>query len=163
MKTKSATTVKNVFRNSREEKHLTREKASELCIVLSPSRIEKIESEKSAPRPDEVLCLAKCYCSPELISHYCFNMCDIGKCMPHPTLSQNLSEIIINILSCSDYLEANKSKLIQMTAKATQADLNELLDQFPALLNILSIIQAESVALSIWAFNNLPHNDTNRI
>ena len=46
---------KNVYQLRREELGLSREKASELLETMPPERIEKIESEKSLPHPDEVL------------------------------------------------------------------------------------------------------------
>ena len=46
---------KNIYQLSREAKELSREAASELLEYISPERIEKIESGKSMPHPDEVL------------------------------------------------------------------------------------------------------------
>ena len=51
---------KNIYQISREEAGLTREKASEALEFISPDRIEKIESEKSAPHPEEILVLDDC-------------------------------------------------------------------------------------------------------
>ena len=46
---------KTRYQLAREELGLSREKASELLETIAPERIEKIESERSLPRPDEVL------------------------------------------------------------------------------------------------------------
>ena len=46
---------KNSYQLAREELGLTREKASELLETIAPERIEKIENERTVPRPDEVL------------------------------------------------------------------------------------------------------------
>ena len=46
---------KTRYQLTREELGLSREKASELLETIAPERIEKIESERSLPRPDEVL------------------------------------------------------------------------------------------------------------
>ena len=43
---------------------LTREKASELLETIAPERIEKIENERTVPRPDEVLTMAEKYKAP---------------------------------------------------------------------------------------------------
>ena len=48
---KSTKENKNIYQTSREDAGLTREKASELMEFVSADRIEKIESEKSAPAP----------------------------------------------------------------------------------------------------------------
>ena len=49
---------KNSYQLAREELGLTREKASELLETIAPERIEKIENERTVPRPDEVLTMA---------------------------------------------------------------------------------------------------------
>ena len=46
---------KTPYQIAREELGLSREKASELLESIPPERIEKIESERSLPRADEVL------------------------------------------------------------------------------------------------------------
>ena len=50
---------KNSYQLAREELGLTREKASELLETIAPERIEKIENERTVPRPDEVLTMAE--------------------------------------------------------------------------------------------------------
>ena len=60
---------KNRFQLTREEFGLSRERASELLETLSPERIEKIESEKCAPYPEEVLTMAQKYKKPGLCNY----------------------------------------------------------------------------------------------
>ena len=55
---------KNSYQLAREELGLTREKASELLETIAPERIEKIENERTVPRPDEVLTMAEKYKRP---------------------------------------------------------------------------------------------------
>ena len=52
---------KNIYQTTRESLKLTREAASELLETISPERIEKIESERSMPHPDEVLLMSDQY------------------------------------------------------------------------------------------------------
>jgi DNA-binding XRE family transcriptional regulator len=52
---------KNIYQRSRESCSLSREAAAELLVHLSPERIEKIESGRSAPHPDEVLAMEQSY------------------------------------------------------------------------------------------------------
>ena len=54
---------KNSYQLAREELGLTREKASELLETIAPERIEKIENERTVPRPDEVLTMAGPHCA----------------------------------------------------------------------------------------------------
>ena len=49
---------KNIYQISREEAALTRERAAEQMECISSDRIEKIESGKSLPHPDEILIMA---------------------------------------------------------------------------------------------------------
>ena len=65
---------KNKYQLAREELGLSREKAGELLETVTPERIEKIESEKSRPYPDEVLTMAQKYRRPGLCNYYCSNL-----------------------------------------------------------------------------------------
>lgn len=58
---------------------MSREKASELLETIMPERIEKVESGKSLPRPDEVITMAEKYKRPSLCNYYCSNQCPIGQ------------------------------------------------------------------------------------
>ena len=70
---------KTQYQVCREELGLSREKASELLGWISAERIERIESEKSLPHPDEVLAMSVAYKKPRLFNHYCANLCSIGQ------------------------------------------------------------------------------------
>ena len=72
---------KNVYQLKREELGLSREKASELLECVPPERIEKIDSEKVLPHPEEVLIMADKYKSPELCNYYCSNQCPMDSNM----------------------------------------------------------------------------------
>ena len=63
---------KNIYHICREELGLSREKASELLEFIPPERIEKIENEKSLPRPDEVLIMAEKYKVANLCNYFKF-------------------------------------------------------------------------------------------
>ena len=43
--------TKNIFRQTRDDLDLSREKASELLEFITPERLEKIESSKSPAHP----------------------------------------------------------------------------------------------------------------
>ena len=66
---------KSPYQTTRESLKLTREAASELLEAMSPERIEKIESERSMPHPDEVLLMSDKYKKPTLCNHFCANEC----------------------------------------------------------------------------------------
>ena len=70
---------KNNYQLAREELGLTREKASELLETIAPERIEKIENERTVPRPAEVLTMAEKYKRPSLCNYYCSRQCPVGE------------------------------------------------------------------------------------
>lgn len=70
---------KTIYQLCREEKELTREKASELMAGVSSSRIEKIEYETQEPTPYDVVQMADCYKRPDLCNYYCSHKCAIGQ------------------------------------------------------------------------------------
>ena len=76
---KSVKENKNIYQLYRENAGLTREKASEAMGIVSETRIEKIESDKTLPYPDEIMAMAECYKTPDLCNYYCSNECPIGK------------------------------------------------------------------------------------
>ena len=70
---------KNIYQTSREEAGYTREGAAEILEFISADRIEKIESERSLPHPDEILAMASGYRNPSLCNYYCSHECPIGQ------------------------------------------------------------------------------------
>ena len=76
---KSVKENKNIYQLSREEAGLTREQASEKAVYMSEDRIEKIESGRSLPHPEEVLTMSECYKRADLCNYFCSNECPIGK------------------------------------------------------------------------------------
>ena len=62
---KSVKENKNVYQTSREALGLSREAAAEKLVFISPERIERIESGKMVPHPDEVLEMERCYQNPQ--------------------------------------------------------------------------------------------------
>ena len=71
---------------------------------VPPERIEKIDSEKVLPHPEEVLIMADKYKSPELCNYYCSNQCPIGqqyvpeiKMKELPHIKEELEKISVNV------------------------------------------------------------------
>ena len=102
--------VTNVFREAREDLHLSREKVSELSVILSPRQIEKIEKDQYNSRPEDILILADLYRRPKLLNHYCSSICPIGKRQIPDVAEKTLPEIVTTILICSEYIECNRFK-----------------------------------------------------
>lgn len=107
---------KNVYQLRREELGLSREKASELLETMPPERIEKIESEKSLPHPDEVLLMSEAYKLPNLCNHYCANECPIGKQYVPEIKIKDLSQIVLEMLASLNSMHKKQVRLIEITA-----------------------------------------------
>ena len=66
---RSTKEYKNIYQQSRENRGLSRDAAEEVLTFVSADRIEKIESGRSAPHPDEVLAMEQGYENPELSNY----------------------------------------------------------------------------------------------
>ena len=107
---------KNIYQIRREELGLSREKASELLETMPAERIEKIESEKSLPHPDEVLLMSEGYKMPNLCNHYCANECPIGKQYVPEIKIKDLSQIVLEMLASLNSMHKKQERLIEITA-----------------------------------------------
>ena len=107
---------KNIYQLRREELGLSREKASELLETMPAERIEKIESEKSLPHPDEVLLMSEAYKMPNLCNHYCANECPIGKQYVPEIKIKDLSQIVLEMLASLNSMHRKQERLIEITA-----------------------------------------------
>ena len=90
---------KNRYQLVREELGLTREKAEALLETVSADRIEKVESGKCRPYPDEVLTMAEKYGRPSLCNFYCANECPIGREYVPEVKMKELSAIVLEMLA----------------------------------------------------------------
>ena len=126
---KSTKEDKNVYQISREEANLTREAAAEKLEFISSDRIEKIESEKSLPHPDEILAMADCYKNPALCNYYCSHECPIGQEYIPEVAAKDLSVITLEMLSTLNTLAKEKDRMIDIAAdgKVTEDEISDFL------------------------------------
>jgi len=106
---------KSRYQLAREELGLSREKAGELLEAVTPERIEKIESGKSMPHPDEVLIMAEKYKRPSLCNHYCSSQCPIGQQYVPEVEIKELSAIVLEMLASLNSVNREKDRLIEIT------------------------------------------------
>ena len=145
---KSTKENKNIYQISREDAALTREEAAERMNFVSADRIEKIESEKSAPHPEEILAMADAYKKPSLCNQYCSHDCPIGKEYVPEIKTKDLTQITLEILASLNSIEAEKNNLIEITADgAIQED--EYKD-FALIQEKLEKISMTADALQLW-------------
>ena len=106
---------KNIYQLRREELGVSREKASELLGSVPPERIEKIESEKSFPHPDEIMAMAEGYKMPDLCNYYCANDCPLGQAYVPQVEVKELPIITLEMLAVLNRLVKEKDRLIEIT------------------------------------------------
>lgn len=140
---------KNKYQLIREELGLSREKASELLETIMPERIEKIESGKSLPRPDEVITMAEKYKRPSLCNYYCSNQCPIGQQYVPEVKIKELSSIVLEMLASLNSVNKKKDRLIEITADG-KIDADEI-DDFIYIQQELERISITVEAMQLWA------------
>ena len=138
---------KTVYQLAREKMELTREHAAELS-ELEPSKIERIENEKTAPNPWDVIAMARAYKSPELCNYFCANECPIGmKCVPEIKI-KDLSQIVLEMLASLNSMKKSQDRLIEITADGMIED--DELEDFIKIQNGLECISITVDSLTLW-------------
>lgn len=145
---KSTKENKNIYQTSREEMELTRESAAEKLKFISSDRIEKIESEKSLPHPEEILAMADCYKNPSLCNYYCSHECPIGQEYVPEVKFKELSQITLEMLASLNTLEKEKNRLIEITVDGVISD-DEKKD-FEKIQEKLAQISLAIDSLELW-------------
>ena len=145
---KSTKENKNIYQISREKMNYTRETASEKLGFISSDRIEKIESEKSLPHPDEILAMADCYKNPSLCNYYCSHECPIGQEYVPEVKFKELSQITLEMLASLNTLEKEKNRLIEITVDGVISE-DEMKD-FEKIQDQLAQISLAIDSLELW-------------
>ena len=139
---------KTRYQLTREELGLSREKASELLETIAPERIEKIESERSLPRPDEVLIMAEKYKTPSLCNYFCARQCPIGQQYVPEIRSSELSDIVLKTLASLNAMDRKKERLIEIAADGTIS--KDEIDDFVRIQKELERISVTVETLQLW-------------
>ena len=158
---KSVKENKNIFQISRENAGLTRQQASEQMEFISPDRIEKIESEKSDPHPEEVLAMSRCYKDASMCNYYCSRKCPIGKEYVPEVELKDLTQITLEVLSTLNSLEKEKDRFIEIAADSKITE-----DEIPDFLNIkqkLEQISLTADSLRLWIEHSIAIGEMNKL
>ena len=139
---------KTRYQLAREELGLSREKASELLETIAPKRIEKIESERSLPRPDEVLIMAEKYKTPSLCNYFCARQCPIGQQYVPEIRNSELSDIVLKMLASLNAMDRKKERLIEIAADGTIS--KDEIDDFVHIQKELECISVTVETLQLW-------------
>ncbi|MDD6212722.1 MAG: helix-turn-helix transcriptional regulator [Clostridiales bacterium] len=145
---KSTKENKNIYQTSREACGLTRDRAAEQMNFVSSDRIEKIESEKSLPHPDEILAMADCYKAPSLCNYYCSHVCPIGQEYVPEVKFKSLSQITLEMLASLNAMEKEKNRLIEITVDGEITE--DEIDDFNRIQKQLAEISMAVDSLQLW-------------
>ena len=158
---KSIRENKNIYQIYREKEELTREKASERMPGISADRIEKIESGKSQPHPDEILMMAKGYRVPELCNQYCARECPIGQQYVPEVPIRDLSQITLEVLNSLNRLNREKNRLIEITVDG-QITEDEFVDYLRIQHQLDQITQSVN-SLRLWVDQTIVRGDIDQV
>ena len=139
---------KNPFQLAREERGLTREKASEVLRVISPDRLEKIENEKTNPYPEEILAMAEGYQMPDLCNYYCSHMCPIGQVYVPEVKIKDLSRTVLEMIASLNRMNQQKDRLIEIAADGEIT--NDEIADFISIQAELDKISVTIDAMKLW-------------
>ena len=139
---------KNIYQLSRESRELTREAASEALVFLSPERIEKIESGKSAPHPDEVLAMEHAYRNPELSNWFCTHECPIGMKYEQEVKLKSLAQVTVETLAALNAMDEEKNRLIAISVDGRVNDAERR--DFDRILGKLNALDRAIRSMQIW-------------
>ena len=139
---------KNRYFQAREDLGLTRAEASELLEVISEDRVEKIENERIAPQPYDVLAMARAYKKPSLCNYYCSNQCPIGQAYVPEIEMKELSAIVLEMLASLNCVNREKERLIEITADGKIE--GDEIDDFIHIRQELERISLTVETLQLW-------------
>ena len=136
---------KSIYQQRREELGLSREKASELLEVITPERIERIESGRFTAHPDEVKVMSDKYQAPHL--------CEIGKQYVPDIKIKDLPQIILEMLASLNSVKRHQERLIEITADG-RIEADEVTD-FIQIQEDLEKISIAVETLQLWSEQKL--------
>lgn len=145
---KSTKENKTRFQISREDAGFTRDGAAAALEFISADRIEKIENEKTLPRPEEVIAMSKHYNDMTLCNYYCTHCCDIGQKYMPEIKAKELSQITLEMLATLNTLTKQKDRLIEITVDGQISE-----DEKADFLNIRNNLDDMALAiesLKLW-------------
>lgn len=150
---KSTKENKNIYQTSREELGYTRAEAAEKLGFISPDRIEKIESEKTLPHPEEILAMADCYKAPSLCNYFCSHECPIGQEYVPEIKAKELSQITLEMLAALNNLAKRKERLVEITVDGEITE-DEISD-FVVIQEELDKMSLIIDSLNLWVSNTI--------
>lgn len=138
----------NMYREVRDSLGLTRDQASELLETIEPSKLERIESEKQLPSPDDVMIMADKYGEPNIRNFYCANQCPMGQHYVPRIKFNDLEKTVLKLIASLNSMHAKQDKLIEI---AEDGKISE--DEMRDFIGIQKELEKVSLAVSameVW-------------
>ncbi|MBB3171434.1 XRE family transcriptional regulator [Parvibacter caecicola] len=136
-----------------EKLHWTRAKAALELKCIDENRLERIEKNRAAIRPDEVLVLAEVYDEPSLCNYYCAMQCPIGRDEGVPYIEQpeqsELPIIVLQMIASLNSTSQMKNRLIEIAADGDVSE--DELAEFEKIRQELEKITSTVKALEMWS------------
>lgn len=139
---------KTEYHLCRENLGWSREFASEK-LGMSPERLERIENEKMAIYPEEVIAMARVYKNPNLCNYYCSHQCPIGKKYVPEVKINNLSQIVLEMIVSLNKVNDNKNRLMEIIVDGKVS--KDEIEDFVHIQEQLENISVTVSALQLWA------------
>lgn len=138
----------NIYREVRDSLGLTREQASELLETIEPAKIERIESEKQLPSPEDVMIMADKYKEPNIRNYYCANQCPMGQHFVPKIKFNDLEKTVLKLVASLNAMHAKQDKLIEIAEDGIITD-SEMMD-FISIQKDLERVSLAVSALELW-------------
>jgi len=99
--------------SSYNDKLASREGASEVTGI-DRNRIAYTELGTLCPYPEEVLIYADAYNAPELLNHFCSNLCPIGKETVDELMAGTLEQMSLKLLASTKCISTIREELVDI-------------------------------------------------
>lgn len=138
----------NMYREVRDKLGLTRDQASELLETIEPGKLERIESEKQLPSPEDVMIMADKYGEPNIRNYYCANQCPMGQHYVPRIKFIDLEKTVLKLIASLNSMHAKQDKLIEIAEDGKISD-DEMRD-FISIQKELEKVSLAVSAMEVW-------------
>lgn len=138
----------NMYREVRDKLGLTRDQASELLETIEPGKLERIESEKQLPSPDDVMIMADKYGEPNIRNYYCAKQCPMGQRYVPRIKFIDLEKTVLKLIASLNSMHAKQDKLIEIAEDGKITD-DEMRD-FISIQKDLEKVSLAVSAMEVW-------------
>ena len=146
---KSIKENKSIYHLCREDAGYTRAEASDKIAGMTESRLEKIESGKTPPYPEDIVNMAAAYQRPDLCNIYCAQMCEVGKDkILAVECNKGLAQITLEMLSILNTVTKEKDRLVDIVVDGEISE--DEMQEFLQIQDNLEKMELAIESLKLW-------------